>query len=120
MERRTKRSANREEALQYLLEALAERSQVSTLLLTDAQGGIVAGMGEPSEIRGVARLAGPVTRGEPCDEFERVTEGTDWMSRRVQVESATYYLAALGSRLSHVPEAVHGIARILEGSCAAA
>jgi len=114
MERRNKRSEDRDEALQYLVEALADRSEVTSVVLTNAGGSIVAGMGMPAEIRGLARIAGPLTRGEPCEEFERITEGTDVMTRDIRLESGTFYLAALGSRLSRLPDAIRAVARIVE------
>ena len=116
MERRTKRSEDRDEALQYLVEALADRSEVSTVVLTNARGNIVAGMGVPGEIRGLAKIAGPLTRGEPCEDFEKVTEGTDVMSRGIPLRGATFYLAALGSRLCRMQDAVRGVERILESA----
>jgi hypothetical protein len=114
MERRTKRSENCDEALQYLVEALADRSEVSSVVLTNAQGSIVAGMGVPGEVRGLAKIAGPVARGETCDDFERVTDGTDFVGRGIRLHGATYYLAALGSRLCRMQDAVHGVARIVD------
>ena len=63
MERRTKRSEDREEALQYLVEALADRSEVDAVLLMNDEGHIVAGMGKPREVRGLAKIAVPVVRG---------------------------------------------------------
>ena len=67
MERRTRRSSDCYEAIQYLVEALAERSNVSTVVLTADNGSIVAGTGEADEIGELASIAGPLLRGEPCE-----------------------------------------------------
>src|SRR6476620_4431502 len=78
MERRTKRSEDREEALQYLVEALADRSEVDAVLLMNDEGHIVAGMGKPKEIKGLAKIAVPVVKGETCGDFDTETAGTDF------------------------------------------
>jgi hypothetical protein len=119
MERRTKRSDDRQEALQYLVEALADRSEVDAVLLMNDEGSIVAGMGKPKEVKGLAKIAVPALRGEPCDSFDVETEGTDFFGRQIRLESGPLYLAALGSRVRKMHEAVYAVARILESSQAA-
>ena len=52
MEQRTKRSEDRDEALQYLVEALADRSEVQAVVLVNDEGKIVAGMGGPAQVKG--------------------------------------------------------------------
>jgi hypothetical protein len=118
MERRTKRSENRQEALQYLVEALADRSEVDAVLLMNDEGCIVAGMGKPKEVKGLAKIALPVVRGEQCEAFDAETEGTDFFGRRIELESGPLYLAALGSRVCKMHEAVYAVARILESQAA--
>src|SRR6516225_7967557 len=99
MERRTKRSEDRQEALQYLVEALADRSEVEAVALVNDEGRIVAGMGVPNAVRGLAKIAAPVVRGEEVDLFEATTSGTDFFGRKISLESGALYLAALGSRV---------------------
>lgn len=119
MERRTKRSEDRDEALQYLVEALADRSEVDAVLLMNDQGRIVAGMGKPKEVKGLAKIAVPVVRGESCQDFDAETAGTDFFGRQIKLDSGPLYLAALGERVCKMHEAVYGITRILEASGAA-
>ena len=116
MERRTKRSEDREEALQYLVEALADRSEVEAVALLNEQGRIVAGMGMPKAVRDLAEIALPMMRGGGSDLFESATEGTDFFGREIQLESGTLYLTALGSRVRKMHEAVYAVTRILEPS----
>jgi len=116
MERRSKRSRDRQEALQYAVEALADRSEVDAVLLMDEQGRVVAGMGKPKEVKGLAKIAIPVTRGESCDDFEVETLGTDFFGRRIELDTGTLYLAALGARVRRMHEAVYAVTRIFETS----
>lgn len=114
MERRTKRSEDRDEALQYLVEALADRSEVEAVALVNDEGRIVAGMGMPNSVRGLAKIAAPMLRGDGSELFESATEGTDFFGRRIPLETGTLYLAALGSRVRKMHEAVYAVTRILE------
>ena len=117
-ERRSKRSDDRWEALQYLVEALADRSEAKAVVLIDESGRIMAGMGMAKDIVGLAKLARPVCRGEVCAELEAVTAGTDLFARVVPVvqrgSEKTIYLAALGTKLRKMNDAVVGITRILQ------
>jgi hypothetical protein len=119
MERRTKRSEDREEALQYLVEALADRSEVDAVLLMNDEGQIVAGMGKPNEVKGLAKIAVPVVKGETCCDFDTATAGTDFFGRRIHLKSGPLYLAALGTKIRKMHEAVYAVTRILETSAAA-
>jgi hypothetical protein len=114
MDRRSKRSHDREEALQYLIEALADRSQVEAVLLVDDEGRIVAGMGMPNEVQKLAQIAIPAVRGEETPLFEDATRDTDFFGREIPVEEGSLYLVALGSRVCKMHEAVYGVTRILE------
>ena len=114
MERRTKRSDDQYEALQYLVEALANRSEVDAVALVTDDGKIVAGMGTPKAVRSLAKIAAPTVRGEGSALFESETEGTDFFGRKIQLRSGPLYLAALGSRLCRMHEAVYAVTRILE------
>jgi hypothetical protein len=119
-ERRTKRSLDAVEALQYLTEAVADRSDVSAVAIVDDAGRIVAGTGMPRALVGLSRIAGPVARGEACVDLGHVTRDTDVMARRVDAACGTLYLAALGSRVRRMPEAARAIQRIVSGQVAAA
>jgi hypothetical protein len=114
MDRRLKRSQDREEALQYLIEALADRSQVEAVLLVDDDGRIVAGMGMPREVRQLAQIAISAVRGEQSETFEAATRDTDFFGREIPVEEGSLYLVALGTRVTKMHHAVYGVARILE------
>ena len=109
-----KRSAERDEALQYLVETLTDRSDVRAVALVDERGKIRAGVGMPLDLQGLAKLAGPVARGEDCSHFDAITQGTDFFTRGVAGDSGrTMYLAALGHRVRKMHDAAGAIARIL-------
>jgi hypothetical protein len=112
-ERRSKRSNNWQEALQYLLEALYDRSEARAVALIDAGGRVVAGTGTWKDLQGLATITPPMARGETCDCFESATEGTDFFAHCVGISGRTLYLAALGTRLRRMHETVKGIFRIL-------
>jgi len=113
MERRNKRSDDREQALQYLVEALYDRSEARAVALIDEQGRIVAGTGMPNDLSGLAKIGPPMARGEACEEFDATTEGTDFFARGIGLDDGTLYLAALGTRLRRMYETVRGVSRIL-------
>jgi hypothetical protein len=114
MDRRIKRSQDHEEALQYLIEALADRSQVEAVLLVNEEGRVVAGMGMPREVRNLAQIAVPAVRGKEPESFESVTRGTDFFGREIPVRDGSLYLVALGTRVCKMHEAVYGVTRILD------
>jgi hypothetical protein len=114
MDRRIKRSQDREEALQYLIEALADRSQVEAVLLVNEEGRVVAGMGMPREVRNLAQIAVPAVRGKESELFESVTRGTDFFGREIPVHDGSLYLVALGTRVCKMHEAVYAVTRILD------
>jgi hypothetical protein len=109
LERRSKRSHSPDEALQFLIESLADRSEVRAVALVNERGRILAGTGSAPDLRGLARLAGPI---EDHEDFEEVTRGTDLFARPVPFATGTAYLAALGTRMRRLGDAVNGIARI--------
>jgi hypothetical protein len=114
-ERRIKRSAGREEALQYLVEAVADRSAVRALVLVDDAGRIVAGMGLANDLRGLARAARDVAWGRASltqiDAIGR--SGSDVTARSVATRDGMLYFAALGDRVAGVGDAVRAVQRIL-------
>ena len=115
-ERRTKRSGAPDEALQLLMEALLDRSEVRAVALVGDDGRIVAGTGMPRDLVGLALIAKPLARGEPCLDVEEVTRGTDVLTRGFQAGGRTVYLAALGTRVRHMTDAVRGVERILSAA----
>jgi hypothetical protein len=116
VDRRQKRSAEREEALQYLVEAVADRSDVRSVALIDGDNRIVAGMGMPDDLAALARVAGAVARGDACEDLESATAGTDLLTRGVSVAGRTLYLAALGTRVRRMSDAAGAVARIFASS----
>src|SRR4051794_7440942 len=109
MNRRVKRSAEPMQALQCLVEAVAERSRVSTVAVIDGAGRILAGTGLDEDLKDLADVAGPTTRGEAWPDFERATRGTDVLARRIPT-TRVLYLAAFGSSVRRMPDAARAIA----------
>jgi hypothetical protein len=117
-ERRIKRSADRDEALQYLVETVADRSGVRALVLVDDLGRIVAGMGVPNDLSGLARAARDVAWGRASlaqvDAIGAVARsGSDVTARSVATRDGMLYFAALGDRVAGVGDAVRAVQRIL-------
>jgi hypothetical protein len=113
-ERRTKRSGEREEALQFLVEAVADRSDVPALVLLDDAGRIVAGMGMPNDVLGLVRTARNVAWGHAtAADIDAATGGRDVTTRSVATRQGTLYFAALGDRVTAVGDAVRAVQRIL-------
>jgi hypothetical protein len=113
MERRIKRSTERNEALQYLVEVLADRSGAPALVLVDDAGHLVAGTGMPMEVACLARAARDVAwrRASPAD-IDAVTPGHDVTARTVTTREGLVYFAALGNGMSGVGDAVRAVQRI--------
>jgi hypothetical protein len=110
-ERRTKRSEERVEALQYLVEAVADRSDVEAVVLVDDAGHIVAGTGMPIDVRDLARVAQPIARGDR-DAISRVADGSDVLARRVVLGDRSLYFAALGTHVRKMTDAARAVERI--------
>lgn len=113
IERRMKRSADRSEALQYLVETVADRSGIRALVLVDDAGNIVAGMGMPTEVTGLARMAREVAwrRASPAD-IDAATRGQDVTARTVATRDGLVYFGALGDCMAGVGCAVRAVQRI--------
>jgi hypothetical protein len=124
MERRSKRSQVREEALQYLVEAVHDRSAVFAVAVVDEDGRIVAGTGMPRDVAGLARIAERTARGETSAEMDEVAGGLDVVARAIPFAETTdgeprvarVFLAALGTRVRRMHEASAAILRICEGA----
>ncbi|HEX7665323.1 MAG TPA: hypothetical protein VF407_12450 [Polyangiaceae bacterium] len=114
--RRVKRSIEREEALQYLMESLADRSEVHAVALVDDDGRIVAGTGMPAELAGLAKIAKDGIRREPSSLFEGATRGTDFFGREITLTDGPMYLAALGRRVRKMSDAAVAIERIVKAA----
>jgi hypothetical protein len=112
-DRRAKRSDDRSEALQFLVETVADRSELRALVLVDDEGRIVAGMGMPWDLVGLARLARPIARREPCLDLGDVTRSSDATSRGFVAGGRALYFAALGDRIRGLGQAMRGVERIL-------
>jgi hypothetical protein len=113
-DRRFKRSTDRGEALQYLVESVADRSGVRALVLVDDAGRIVAGMGMPNEVVGLARTARDVAwRRATASDVDAATPGHDVTARPVATRDGMLYFAALGDRMSGLGDAVQAVRRIL-------
>ncbi|HEY8040208.1 MAG TPA: hypothetical protein VIF15_10470 [Polyangiaceae bacterium] len=109
-----KRSADRDEALQFLVESVADRSGVRALVLVDDGGRIVAGMGMPDEVVGLVRTARDVAWGRASpSQIDSATRGRDVTARPVATREGMLYFAALGDRMTGLGDAVRAVHRIL-------
>jgi len=111
-DRRHKRSAERDEALQFLVESVAHRSGARALVLLDQAGRIVAGMGKPGEVQDLVSSA----RDVACKRASRATIAAmrhDVTARIVATSKGTHYFAALCDRMTGLGEATKALHRIL-------
>jgi hypothetical protein len=114
MERRIKRSQQPEEAIQLLLESLADRSEARAVALVNTKKRVLAAAGKPWDIADLREVAEPVARGEDCRAIEKLDNATDVFSRPVTVGASTVYLAAMGTRMRRFGEAAIAVARIVQ------
>lgn len=112
-ERRTRRSGLKSEALRLLLEAVRDRSEVSSIAVIDSRGIVMSGTGTDHELAILGAIAEPIAAGSVNELCERLTEGTDVIAKAVPSQRGTVFLAALGSRIGRMREAERGIQRIL-------
>jgi hypothetical protein len=112
MERRRKRSYEPVEALQYLMEAVKDRSEVRAVALVDEGGRIRAGTGYPEEMVTLARLGSAVARGEPAA-LDALTGEDDLLACPFALGETRVCLAAIGTSVRKMPEAVRAARRIL-------
>jgi hypothetical protein len=113
MERRVKRSAQPEEAIQFLLESLADRSEARAVALVNGHKRVLAAAGQPWDIADLREVAEPVALGEECRAVEKLDSSTDVFSRPVKVGASTVYLAAMGTRMRRFGEAALAVTRIV-------
>jgi hypothetical protein len=111
-EQRRKRSELRDEALQYLVESVLDRSDITSAALVavpaEGRARIVAGAGRAREVVRLGRVASDVVRGD----VESLAEEEDVIARAIEVGDETLILAAVGARVRRMPEAAAAIARI--------
>ena len=112
-ERRQRRSDRTAEALRLLLETVLDRSAISSIAVVDGRGLVVAGTGPERELLVLGAVAAPAASGAFDAACESLTRGTDVVSCPLVVDGRTMYLAALGERVSRMPEAARSAARIL-------
>jgi hypothetical protein len=113
VERRTRRSANKSEALQLLLAAVRRRSAITSIAVVDSRGRVIAGDGPGRELFALGSIAAPASRGALDDACARLIADTDVLSCPLDIEGSRLYLAALGERVTRMPDAARGVARIL-------
>ena len=112
-ERRMKRSADRGEALQFLVETVADRSGVRAVVLVDDAGHIVTGLGMPTEVVALARSTPDVAWRRTPAGVDTTMPGQDVTARTVATPDGLLYLGALGDRMVGVGDAVRAVQRIL-------
>ena len=111
-EQRTKRSDVREEALQYLIEAVLDRSEVRCAAIVDSRKRLVAGAGTAADLVELARVAQAVARGGVAGLDASLDADDDVIAREISVRGETLVIAAFGSRVRKMPAAVNAITRI--------
>ena len=80
----------------------------------DDAGAIVAGMGMPREVAGLARTARDVAwRRASAADVDAATPGRDVTARAVATRDGMLYFAALGDRMSGLGDALRAVQRIL-------
>src|SRR5687768_12347277 len=102
-ERRTRRSDDSTQALQFLVEALASRSEVDAVALVDESATLVAGTGFRDKLAMLTELAEPMASGGASEAIEAATTGTEYFARKITLDGKVYFLAAIGTRLRRFP-----------------
>ena len=111
-EQRIKRSEVREEALQFLIEAVLDRSEIRCAAIVDSRKRLVAGAGNAADLVELAKVAQTVARGGLEGLDASLDADDDVIAREVDVKGETLVLAAFGTRVRKMPSAVSAIARI--------
>ena len=111
-EQRTKRSEVREEALQYLIEAVLDRSDVRCAAIVDSRKRLVAGAGAASDLVALAKLAQTVAKGGIDGIEASLDADDDVIAREIEVKGGTLVIAAFGSKIRRMPAAVKAVTRI--------
>ncbi len=102
-------------ALQYLVETVADRGGLKALAIVDDAGHIVAGMGMPLDLSGLARTARDVAcRRASAADVDAATRGQDVTARAVPTREGHVYFAAIGDGVSGVGNAVRAVRRIFD------
>ena len=113
---RKKRSDVRQEALQYLVEAVLDRGDVSCAAIVDARAHVVAAAGRASDLGLLARVANDVARGDASG----IDGDADVLARAVDADGETLVIAAVGTRVRGMPRVAKAVARITRTTRAAA
>jgi|CXWL01.1.fsa_nt_gi hypothetical protein len=95
-----------------LLEAVLDRSEVSSIAVVDSRGLVVSGAGVERELAILGAVAQPAAEGAFSYACESLTLGTDVLARPLHIPGVELYLAALGTRVSRMHEAARSIERI--------
>jgi len=111
-EQRVKRSEVREEALQYLIEAVLDRSEVRCAAIVDSNRRLVAGAGHVGDLIELAKVAQTVARGGVEGLEASLDADDDVIAREIDVNGERLVIAAFGTRVRKMPAAVHAIERI--------
>ena len=111
-EQRIKRSDVREEALQYLIEAVLDRSEVRCAAIVNSDRRLVAGAGTPADLVELAKVAQTVARGGVAGLEASLDADDDIIAREIDVDGETLVIAAFGTRVRKLPAAVDAITRI--------
>ena len=114
--RRRRRSGEREEALAYYFEALAQREGLEAVALVDERGGLLCGSGTAHgvyDMDEVARAAALTAGGAEPDGIDAITQGNDFYACRIEAAGKSYVVTSLGKRVRRVTDAAKAIERIL-------
>ena len=88
--------------------------KVGRVTIVRCNGRIVAGMGMPDEVMGLARTARDVAWGRAtAAQVDKATRGRDVTARSVATPQGMLYFAALGERMTGLGDATHAVRRIL-------
>jgi len=115
-DRRRKRSDMVQEALSLYLEALAERSRIKAMALSNEDGLLVAGAGRGYDHEWLAALGvtGDAQRERLGDVIQQVTGGEGLVSCDVAVHGRRLRLSAVGDTRPPVEDASVALGRIFE------
>jgi hypothetical protein len=102
-ERRSKRSEDKGEALQFLVEAIGDRCGVQTAILLDRAGRIVAGMGMPNDVMILARTARQGVWPERAQGGPRMPS---FSAHAIATDDGMLYFASFGAQ----PESARAVA----------
>ena len=112
IDRRTKRSDDRREALELYLAAAAARGGIDAVALGDEDGFLVAGAGRDYDLGWLAAM-GSAFAGRPEEHGALAALGEGLHAAPVPVGERVMYLAAVGGGLPPMGETAAALGRIL-------